>query len=637
VGSKRQIAEQSAPRRATEAQPQNSAPATSSPLRDLQATAGNQAVNRLVSTLPSQHSPTVAGNDAADVVDAYVSWWNNLDEAALGYELLQRVRWGAFAFVQQVFDLLDRTDRDDVAKELLEAAKDEDVAGLVASAPGRALADLMFDELTSGKVAPEEQAQADRILRIKTAQMAPGAFDAAALTAKVFPYRLPGFTVFDDAPVLAERRPNGRIWVKLPARVWGTPMFQDETKTLPDQVFTGGLEIPGDEVVGVRFYDLGGTLVYRQALILVQLANETDTTTLTKIAEIAGIGLTLGTGALAGLGVEATMAARVMLWADRAAFVLGTLAISINEHRGEIIAAYGENGRTFLKAVDIVQSATAVYGFARVALMLPQAVARLREAYGKIRGAGPVATLGKEVDEVLAKADEIAGARPAGAAVPEGGGMSAGRATTDGPSPPAGAAAPKGAPPSTGASAEAPAPRVAAGTEGAPAAPQKGQSLGEVFGDNYDFRLTDAMRDPVKHSNIVQLRRMALAKMQASGPDQPVKVVPLHYDSATTVKGDITLAKFVTGRTPEQLAQELGVTAFAKGVRVYRLDRSALNESNLNLRGYSQSPAGKAPQLSTPENLAKWPVGKGSVQYNTTADIPVTSAADVRPGQVAVF
>lgn len=603
MGSERDRAEQPAPRRTLETQLQVSGPANSSPLLDLQATVGNQTVSRLVRSLPLPPGPTVARMDADDVVGTHTSWWNNLDEAALGRELLQRVRGGAFAFVQQVFDALGRTDRDDVAKDLLQAADDEDVTTMMATAAGRALADRMFDELTSGNVAPEEQALADRILRLRTAGMAPGAFDAAALTAKVFPYRLPGFTVLHDAPVLAELRPNGRIWVKLPARVWGTPMFQDETKTLPEQVFTSGMEIPADEVVGVRFYDLGSTLVYRQAIILVQLANETDFNSLVKIAEIVGIGVTLGTGALAGLGVEATMAARVLLWADRAAFVLSTLAIGINEHRGEIIAAYGEDGRTFLKAIEIVQSATAIYGFARVALTVPQAVTRLRDAYGKIRSSGPAAKLGDEVDEVLAKADDIGRARPAGAAAPESSGAPAG-----------------GTP-----------------TEGAPVGPQQGQSLDEVFGQNYDFRSTDGMRDPVKHANIVQLRRMALAKMQSSGPNQPVKVVPLHYDPATTVKGDFTLAKFVTGRTPEQLAQELGVTAFGKGVRVYRLDRSALGTGNLNLRGYSQSPAGKAPQLSTPENLDKWPIGKGSVQYNTAVDIPVTSAAEVRPGQVAVF
>jgi hypothetical protein len=356
-----------------------------------------------------------------------------------------------------------------------------------------------------------------------------------------------------------------------------------------------------------------------------------DANSLMKIAEIVGIGITLGTGALAGLGVEATMAARVLLWADRAALMLSTLSIGINEHRGEIIAAYGEDGRTFLKAIEIVQNATAIYGFARVALTVPQTVTRLRDAYKKIRGSGPAAKLGDDIDEVLAKADDIAHARPAGATAREGSGIS-----TDGAPAPAGRAsetAPAAKLPSTE-------PRVlggAADLEGGPAVPQKGQSLDEVFGEKYNFQLTDGMRDPVKHANIVQLRRMALANMQSSGPNQPVKVVPLHYDPATTVKGDFTLAKFVTGRTPEQLAQELGVTAFAKGVRVYRLDRSALGTENLNLRGYSQSPAGKAPQLSTPENLDKWPVAKGAVQYNTAVDIPVTSAAEVRPGQAAVF
>jgi hypothetical protein len=302
--------------------------------------------------------------------------------------------------------------------------------------------------------------------------MDPGAFDAAASTAKVFPYRLPGFTVFHDAPILAERRPNERIWVKLPVRVRGSAMFRNEAKTLPLQVFTGGMEIPANEVVGVRFYDLGGIVVYRQALILVQLANETDTNALTKIAEITGIGLTLGTGALAGLGVEASLAARVLLWADRAAFVLGTLAIGIKEHRGEIIAAYGEAGQNFLKAVDIVQSLTALYGFARVALQAPQAVTRLRDVWGRIRGGerGPVADVARDVDEVLAKADEIAAARRADAAG-SGSKMPEGAARSGGPTPPP-RAAPEAAQLPKETSPEASTPDTSAPTSAKPLSPE---------------------------------------------------------------------------------------------------------------------------------------------------------------------
>ncbi len=192
-------------------------------------------------------------------------------------------------------------------------------------------------------------------------------------------------------------------------------------------------------------YDLGGIVIYRPALFLIQLANETDTTVLTKIAEAAGIGLTLGTGALAGLGVRATMAARVLLWADRAAFALGTIAAIIREHRGWIIERFGNSGREFLRYVDMVHSAAAIYGFARVALSMGQLIAGLRSAHQNWRSAvqsaerelsqneqSVVRQTSQQVDDILQKSDEISQARQpssTGGTHPEGG-AGAGGSTT---------------------------------------------------------------------------------------------------------------------------------------------------------------------------------------------------------------
>jgi hypothetical protein len=117
---------------------------------------------------------------------------------------------------------------------------------------------------------------------------------------KRFPFRLPGLTVLNDAPIMAERRARGRVWVRMPVRVLGTQRFRPETSTLPTQVFISGIELPETEIIGVRMYDLGGELHVRPALYLVQLSNETDTRALEAMGEAAGIGLTLGTGALAG-------------------------------------------------------------------------------------------------------------------------------------------------------------------------------------------------------------------------------------------------------------------------------------------------------------------------------------------------
>ncbi len=383
----------------------------------LGARAGNAALTRRVSRLAVQRSP------AEDLIDDNTSWLN-LDEGRLGRTLLGKAAAGDHALVQAVLDELGTTNRDDVALEFTRAAGPEQLAAIAEAQTGRRLLDRLYDELTSGNLGGDEQAQADRILAVKGRRIDPAQAQQQMLAGKVFPFRQGGITVLDDAPIMAERREGGQIWVKQPTRVLGTSMFRAETATLPHDVFIGGALIPEDEIVGVKLYDLGGPTVYRPALFLIQIANQNTTATLTKIAEIAGIGLTLGTGALVGLGVEATLTARVLLWADRAAFVLGTVAMIINEHRGEIIERYGDAGRQFLRYVDIVHSATAIYGFARVTIAMAQLLNGFRTSYQNWRatvravenelddGERAVAQqVSRQADEVLQDADNINASR----------------------------------------------------------------------------------------------------------------------------------------------------------------------------------------------------------------------------------
>ncbi|GAB3904159.1 hypothetical protein GCM10029964_097260 [Kibdelosporangium lantanae] len=387
-------------------------PATASMLW-LQNTAGNRAV---ASQLSVQRSL------AEDLIDEHTSWYGNLAEDELGQELLRRAMGGAHQLVQATLDELAWHNRDDVSLEFAQAATGAQLAELAASESGRRLLDRMYDELTEGSMAADEQEQAERILRVKSERVDQAQAQQQMTQGKVFPLRASGITVLDDSPIMAERREGGQIWVKLPVRVLGTEMFQAETATLPHDVFIGGALLPENEVVGVKFYDLGGEVVYRPALFLVQVSNQNDTATLAKIAEVAGIGLTLGTGALVSLGVEASMTARVLLWADRAAFLLGTITTVINEHRGEIIERFGEDGRRFLHYVDIVHSATAMYGFARMAIGMAQLVNGLRGAYVNWRSAARsldselssgeqqvVQQISDQTDDMLKNADDIAG------------------------------------------------------------------------------------------------------------------------------------------------------------------------------------------------------------------------------------
>ncbi|WP_437937093.1 eCIS core domain-containing protein [Sorangium sp. So ce341] len=399
--------------------------------------------------------------------------WGDLDEGALGRALLAQALGGDVAGVTEVFDALSSTDRDDVAYELTRAATGPQLERLAASAASRQLLHRVFDELTSGSVSAEEQQEADRIVQVTARQTVDAAaFDAAATSrrTKIFPFRLPGFTVFHDAPIEARRVPGG-VWVHSYVRVLGTSEFRAETRTLPTEYFLGGIVLPETEVIGVRLYDQGGIIHYTTPLFLIQLANATDQRVLEKILEAAGIGLTLGTGALAGLGVEASMTARVLLWADRAAFALGTVTSVLREHRSWLVAQFGPE---FMDAVDVVHSATAIYGLARVALQAPRIVQGLRDGYRAFRDAArarasglssseqaTVAEVTRGTDDLIAQIDNIQGARPAA------------RTGGTGPevAPPAPGARPAEPTPAAGRAAQPPGPAPEAPGPARPAAP----------------------------------------------------------------------------------------------------------------------------------------------------------------------
>ncbi len=361
----------------------------------------------------------------AEALRSRYTSWGNLDETALGRELLRLALGGQLTLANEVLNSLDSTDRDDVAYEFMLAATDQQLVRLATAAASRQFLHRLFDELTSGSVSAEEQQQADRILQVTARQtVSVGAFESAATSrrTKIFPFRLPGFTVLKDAPIEA-RRERGGIWVHSFVRVLGTDKFRAETATLPTEYFLSGIVLPETEVIGVRLYDQGGIIHYTTPLFLIQLANATNQQVLEKILEAAGIGLTLGTGALAGLGVEASMAARVLLWADRAAFALGTVTSVLREHRSWLVAQFGAG---FMDAVDTIHSATAIYGLARVVLQAPRLIQGLRNSYRAFRETARSRSSGfssaqqttiqqvtQSTDNLIEQIDHIEAARPA--------------------------------------------------------------------------------------------------------------------------------------------------------------------------------------------------------------------------------
>jgi hypothetical protein len=322
-----------------------------------------------------------------------------------------------YSFVRQVIDALGSSDRDDVSVAFVEASRDDNLDDFAASSDGSAMLDRLYRELTTGYMGADEEKQAQRIIQAKSRRMSVETFRRGAEQAMIFPFRLPGLTVLNDAPISAEMLPNGRVRVKMPVRVLGTDEFRPETRTLPSEVFTSGLELPPDQVVGVRLYDEGGRVDFLPALSLVGFSGKTATTIFQKIGESAVIGGTLGLGGAAGGARAVTWGARALLWADRAAFGIFVLASLINEHRGWILKNFPNSGPSFLRAVDIANSAAAIYGMGRLAFEGYGIIVNLRNAWRAWREEAAAArlsaseqttaqTIGQETENFLNSAEE---------------------------------------------------------------------------------------------------------------------------------------------------------------------------------------------------------------------------------------
>ena len=286
---------------------------------------------------------------AAALIDEHTSLLD-LKEQALGRALASRALRGDHGIVHRVLSELSSTDRDDVALAFMQVLSLPQLRALEASVGGRHVLDRVLDELTSGSVAKEEQAEADWILAIKKERIGPAKFGEGGLAAGalVFPLRLGGPTVLDPAPIFATLGARGMVHVKIPVAVLGTKKFAEEVRTLPSKVATSGLDLPADQIVGVRLYDFGGIVQFMPAVQLVELSNRQTRETIQKVVEVAAIAATLGTGALLGAGARgATLGARVLLAADRVATAIGIITLVIQDHRGGSASSSVRTGSAF--------------------------------------------------------------------------------------------------------------------------------------------------------------------------------------------------------------------------------------------------------------------------------------------------
>jgi len=332
-------------------------------------------------------------------IDAHTSYLM-LDEDALGKDLLGNAKSGNAAHVQQVLDKLDTWNRDDVSLAFAKAAKEDDLKRLARTEAGRRLLDRLFDELTEGEVSEEEQEEANRILKIKTAAIMTGeqyqaAVERAAQTI-ILPYRKPGITVMTPSPIYASRMANGHIWVKVRTDIYGTEYFKDKDLRLPPGIWSG-IELKETDAVGVKFYD-DARIDFFPAMYLLQINNEGTRVALHKMGEAVALGLTAGT---LGLGGEAAVTAselstggKVLYYGGRALTVLDHAALALDvvnsimqEHRGWIIEIGGEDGRIFVQDFDKVNSYAQWYGLARGATGLAKLAWALRGSFKRWRAA----------------------------------------------------------------------------------------------------------------------------------------------------------------------------------------------------------------------------------------------------------
>ena len=328
-----------------------------------------------------QSQQNLIPKSATALIDRHTTL-GNLAEDELGQQLflLTWLTVDNSRFVESVLDKLDDRNRDDVSRAFMRSAKDNHLNGIASSKNGVQLLDRIHHELTSGYLSDDDEQEAFRIVAAKQRMMSIEDFTEGIENAMVFPFRLPGLTVIDDAPIMAERRSNGKIHVEMPVRVLGTKKFRAETRTLPDKLFTSGIELDPNQIVGIKLYDEGGPVVFVPALGLIGYSAKATTTTFNKMGEVAILGATLGIGGLAAGGARATTwGARALLWADRAATAIGIVTTVINEHRGWILKNM-ESGPALLKAVNIANSIAGIYGIGRFALEGGRAIYNLKKA-----------------------------------------------------------------------------------------------------------------------------------------------------------------------------------------------------------------------------------------------------------------
>jgi hypothetical protein len=330
-----------------------------------------------------------------------------------------------YSIVNEVLFDLPSYLEDDVALAMMEKADVPTVETFAKSERGRYMLDRIFDDLATGDVDEREMVQIDKILGAKASiNLIPYPQEPEEIkNIKIFPFRLPGFTVGDSAPIIAERRAGGKIWVKIPDRVRAD--YPEEAKTGIYHATLHGVELNENEMIGIKNYE-SGELIYRPALYLIALSSQSTERTFDKMKEAVFIVGSVGMGgiaassskALAAIGITASWVPRVIQALDVLAFSWSIISSVIDEHK----AFFSSKFPGFMKVAGVINSAVSLYGFARIGLEMPLLIKNFRNRYAPVKNytepldnarQGDLKKLTDSTDEFLEEVEVINKARDA--------------------------------------------------------------------------------------------------------------------------------------------------------------------------------------------------------------------------------
>ncbi len=322
----------------------------------------------------------------------------------LGDDLLQSLRspdQDTYRAMHKVLDELDDSDHAGVVTAALlrdeGGATHQDLTKMLSSPHGGKELLVRFHDVLTAKnlmaTAEERSAAAKTLMAMASISLSPGS------AAKVIPLET-GF--LDGSYVSAERVDGGDIRLKMSSHVRaGHP----DARFLPVEVFTTGIVLKPETVIGVRYYDEGAKsdVHYVPALFLLNLQKHSRDALFSNYFESAMIAATIATAGVGGLGVDAAVAtrgARGLTTAARAwettkrvgsvaaaigdGAAMGIIGIGLvkKETRGWLIDTLGDDGRTLVRAVEDAEGAAGKYFIGRLAIgALSASVAKARDVW----------------------------------------------------------------------------------------------------------------------------------------------------------------------------------------------------------------------------------------------------------------